>query len=73
MICAGNVPERDYISLSSINMEKIISDEEVFDQIKDKSRKAWLDFKAFTLQTISMKATLVTKPSSPNSKISGMR
>jgi hypothetical protein len=54
-------------------MEKIFSDEEVFDQIKDKSRKAWHDFRAFTLQTISMRATLVTKPLSPNSKISGRR
>jgi hypothetical protein len=67
MVWAGNVPERDYPSLQST------WGEEVFDQIKDKSRKAWHDFKAFTLQKISMRATLVTKPSSPNSKISGRR
>jgi hypothetical protein len=54
-------------------MEKIFSDEEAFDQIKDKSRKAWHDFKAFTPQTISMRATLVKKPSSPSSKILGRR
>jgi hypothetical protein len=56
-----------------INMEKIFSDEEVFDQVKDKSRKAWHDFKAFAPQTILMRATLVKKPSSPNSKISARR
>jgi hypothetical protein len=53
-----------------INMEKIFSDEEVFDQVKDKSRKAWHDFKAFAPQTILMRATLVKKP---NSKISARR
>jgi hypothetical protein len=54
-------------------MEYIFSDEEVFDQIKDKSRKAWHDFKAFTPQMILMRATLVKKPSSPGSKILGRR
>ncbi len=49
-------------------MEKIFSDEEVFDQVKDKSRKAWHDIKAFAPQTILMRATLVKKPLSPNFK-----
>jgi hypothetical protein len=49
-----------------INMEKIFLDEEVFDQVKDKSRKAWHDFKAFAPQTILMR-------SSPSSKISARR
>ncbi len=62
MIWAGNVPERDYASLLSTWRRYIFSDEEVFDQIKDKSRKAWHDFKAFTPQTILMRATLVKKP-----------
>jgi hypothetical protein len=57
-----------------INMEKIFSDEEVLDQVKDKScRKTWHDFKAFAPQTILMRATLVKKPSSPSSKISARR
>jgi hypothetical protein len=50
-------------------MKKIFSDEEVFDQIKDKSRKAWHDFTAFTPQTISMRATLVKKPGRQEKKI----
>jgi hypothetical protein len=50
-------------------MEKIFSDEEVFDQIKDGSRKAWHDFKALTPQTISMRATLVKKPGRLEKKI----
>jgi hypothetical protein len=36
-------------------MEKIFSDEDVFDQIKDRSRKALHDFKAFTQQMILMR------------------
>jgi hypothetical protein len=56
-----------------INMEKRFSDKEVSDQVKDKSKKTWHDFKAFAPQRILMRATLVKKPSSPHSKISGRR